>query len=238
CRLYGCPHVTNDPTKSHRTMLDRIRAMAERPFAAQAMKRTFTRKFEKHVSCEMDALSGPGSDLVQTRAIRARLPALLRELNVRTMLDVPCGDWFWMKTLDLDVDYIGADIVDALIERNTQQFANERRRFVQLDLQRDALPKVDLVLCRDCLVHFPLHGVALALANLKRSGSTYLLTTTFVDRTENDDIRVGRWRPLNLERAPFDLPPPLRSIDEECPEAENRDKRLALWRIDSIPDVA
>ena len=75
-----------------------------------------------------------------------------------------------------------------------------------------------------------------ALANLKRSGSTYLLTTTFVARGSNDDIRVGRWRPLNLERAPFNLPAPLRSIDEECPEPANRDKRLALWRIDSIPD--
>ena len=217
-------------------MLDRIRDMAQQPFAAQAMKRTFTRKFEKHVSLEMDALSGPGSDLAQTRAIRAALPGLLRELNVRTMLDVPCGDWFWMKTLDLDVDYTGADIVDALIQRNTQEFADVRRRFVQLDVQRDALPKVDLVLCRDCLVHFPLSGIALALANLKRSGSTYLLTTTFVDRGSNDDIRVGRWRPLNLERAPFNLPAPLRSIDEECPEPANRDKRLALWRIDSIPD--
>jgi SAM-dependent methyltransferase len=230
--------VTDEPTKAQRSLLERIRDVASRPFAAQAMKRTFTRKFEKHVSLEMDALSGPGSDLAQTRAVRAALPTLLRELNVRTMLDVPCGDLFWMKTLDLNVDYVGADIVEPLIERNTRQFANARRRFVQLDLQRDALPKVDLVFCRDCLVHFPLHGVALALSNIKRSGSRYLLTTTFVDRASNDDIRVGRWRPLNLERAPFDLPPPLRLMDEECPEPTNRDKRLGLWRIDALPDVA
>jgi hypothetical protein len=87
-------------------------------------------------------------------------------------------------------------------------------------------------------VHFPLRGIALALANIKRSGSTYLLTTTFVERASNDDIRVGRWRPLNLERAPFGLPPPLQLVDEECPEPANRDKRLGLWRIESIPDVA
>jgi SAM-dependent methyltransferase len=229
--------VTDDTTKPPRSLFDRIRDVALRPFAAQTMKRTFTRKFEKHVSLQMDALSGPGSDLAQTRAIRERLPTLLLELGVRTMLDVPCGDLFWMQTLDLDVDYVGADIVGPLIERNTQRFANARRRFVQLDVQRDALPKVDLVLCRDCLVHFPHRGVAAALANIKRSGSSYLLTTTFVDRTANDDIRVGRWRALNLERAPFGLPPPLRMIDEKCPEFANRDKRLGLWRIDSIPNV-
>ena len=217
--------------------LQRMWRNVARPFAVRTMKRAFTKKFEKHVALEMDALSGPGSDLEQTRAVRARLPALLHELRVKTMLDVPCGDFFWMKTLDLDVDYTGADIVDALIERNAKRYATERRRFVQMNLQEDALPRVDLVFCRDCLVHFPTRGVAAALANIKRSGSTYLLATTFVERTVNDDIRVARWRPLNLERAPFRLPPPLLVIDEECPEPEFRDKRLGLWRIDSIPDV-
>jgi len=202
------------------------------------MKRAFTKKFVKHAAREMDALSGPGSGLEQTRAVRARLPSLLGELGVKTMLDAPCGDFFWMKALDLDVDYVGADIVDALIARNTQRYASARRRFVQLNLQTDPLPKVDLVFCRDCLVHFPLRGVAAALANVKRSRSTYLLTTTFADRRVNDDIRVACWRPLNLERAPFRLSPPILTIDEECPEPQFRDKRLGLWRIDSIPDVA
>ena len=230
--------MADDVSKPRPSFVRRLLQSATEPFAARAMKRAFTRKFTKHVALEMDALSGPGSDLEQTRAVRARLPSLLRELGVTKMLDVPCGDFFWMKTLDLDVDYVGADIVDALIERNAQRYAGARRRFVQLNLQADPLPKVDLVFCRDCLVHFPQRGVAAALANLKRSGSAYLLTTTFVDRTVNEDIRVARWRPLNLERAPFHLPPPILTIDEECPDPPFRDKRLGLWRIDSIPDVA
>jgi len=230
--------VADDPSKARPSLLRRVWRSVTQPFATRAMERAFAKKFAKHVALEMDALSGPGSDLEQTRAVRARLPALLRELGVKTMLDAPCGDFFWMQTLDLDVDYVGADIVDALIERNVRRYANARRRFVRLNLQADPLPTVDLVFCRDCLVHFPLRGVAAALANIKRSGSTYLLTTTFVDRTSNDDIRVARWRPLNLERAPFLLPPPDLTIDEECPEPAFRDKRLGLWRIDSIPEVA
>ena len=230
--------MTDDDTKARASLVRRMWRSATQPFAARAMKRAFTKKFAKHLTLGMDALSGPGSDLRQTRAVRARLPGLLRELGVRSMLDAPCGDVFWMKTLDLDVDYVGADIVDALIERNAARYGGARRRFVQLDLLTDPLPKVDLVFCRDCLVHFPQRGVAAALANIKRSGSTYLLTTTFVDRTANDDIRIARWRPLNLECAPFHLPAPILTIDEECPEPEFRDKRLGLWRIDSIPDVA
>ena len=47
-----------------------------------------------------------------------------------------------------------------------------------------------------------------AFDNLRRSGSTWLLTTTFLDHHENVDIESGDWRILNLTRAPFNLPAP------------------------------
>ncbi len=37
--------------------------------------------------------SGGGSDLTQTAEVRKQLPSLLSEFDVRTMLDIPCGDW-------------------------------------------------------------------------------------------------------------------------------------------------
>jgi SAM-dependent methyltransferase len=195
----------------------------------------FTRKFRRHVRQAMESVSGPGSDLRQTQAIRARLPQLLQSLNVRSLLDVPCGDFHWMRLVETDADYVGADIVAELIERNQRAYGSERRRFICIDLCRDALPRADLVLCRDCLVHLPNRDVARALANIRQSGATYLLTTTFVERAGNPDIATGKWRPLNLQRPPFDLPAPLDLIDECHPSAEYRDKRLALWRLDAVP---
>ena len=39
------------------------------------------------------------------------------------MLDIPCGDFYWMKEVDLkDIEYIGADIVDELIKKNNDKF--------------------------------------------------------------------------------------------------------------------
>lgn len=102
-----------------------------------------------------------------------------------------------------------------------------------LDLTRDRLPTVDLVLCRDCLVHLSFAQAQQALANIAASGARYLLTTTFTGRSENADIPTGKWRALNLQRPPFNLPQPLELINERCTEKDGRyaDKSLGLWPV-------
>jgi hypothetical protein len=57
--------------------------------------------------------SGAGSDLDATRAISNALPGVLDSLSVLSMLDIPCGDFLWMRHLDLaSVTYTGADIIE------------------------------------------------------------------------------------------------------------------------------
>ena len=162
---------------------------------------------------------------------------LLSAMRIQTLLDAPCGDFNWADRLTDVVDaYIGVDIVGELIARNSREYGGGNRTFIVADLTRDPLPKSDLVLCRDCLVHFPFADIWATLANFKRSGAEYLLTTTFVGRAVNRNIRLGRWRPLNLEAAPFHFPPPLEVIDEQCTHSGGiyRDKRLGLWRMDVV----
>ncbi|HEX8999730.1 MAG TPA: class I SAM-dependent methyltransferase, partial [Blastocatellia bacterium] len=78
-----------------------------------------------------------------------------------------------------------------------------------------------------------------ALRNFKRSKSEYLLTTTFPKTEVNEDILTGEWRPLNLQRAPFNFPEPLRLINERCTEEGDRyaDKSLGLWRLSDLPNL-
>ena len=64
---------------------------------------------------------------------------------------------------------------------------------MHLDITRDRLPRVDLILCRDVLPHLSFADIARAVDNFKRSGATWLLTNTFVDRPRNDDIPTGAW---------------------------------------------
>ncbi|MFC9254517.1 class I SAM-dependent methyltransferase [Amycolatopsis thailandensis] len=186
------------------------------------------------------SVSGPGSESVQTQGLREQLPALLERFGVRTLLDLPCGDFGWLSEVDLDLDrYIGADIVTDLVEANAARFRDDPvREFRILDLTGDPLPAADLVLCRDCLVHLSFADIERALGNLRRSGSRYLLTTTFTELGTNNDIVTGDWRPLNLCREPFGFPEPLAVLVEGCTEEGGAyaDKSLGLWEIASIVD--
>lgn len=182
-----------------------------------------------------ESRSGPGSGLEETEAIRRELPRLLRETSTRVLLDAPCGDFYWMSMLDLGVDlYIGADVLARLVRENTRRFGSERRRFIQLDLTRDRLPHCDLVLCRDCLDHLSFTDARRALDNIARSSARYVLLTTYPLRDGNTDVQTGDWRPLNLLRPPFNLPPPEQSVLERVDRPGYPEKLLGLWRRDAL----
>lgn len=189
---------------------------------------------------DAESRSGTGSNLRETEHIRQALADLLESLHVRSVLDLPCGDFHWMREVPLPAGatYVGGDIVEQLVERNRSKYGSENRDFRTMDLMRDPLPAADLILCRDALVHFSFADIRAAVFNLKLSGAEYLLTTHFAGNRKNSDIVTGQWRPLNLTQAPFYFPPPLLTIDEQCSErdGEYRDKCLALWRLKDLPE--
>jgi len=207
------------------------------PLRSGTMEERFQRMIRMYVRQQLESLSGPGSTLEETRVIRAQIPILLANLDVKVLLDIPCGDFHWMKEVELKMDrYIGADVLADLIRANKEKFERTNRTFLRLDLTVDDLPEADLVFCRDCLVHLSFADIFRAFANIKRSGATYLLTTTFPSVGENLDILTGEWRRLNLEMDPFNLPAPLRLLNEECTIPLYSDKSLGLWRVSDLPD--
>lgn len=181
-----------------------------------------------------ESASGEGASQDQTTRLKEQLPGLLREIGADRLLDLPCGDYSWMREIELPVvEYIGADLVPSLVAGHQSRYGDDRHRFLTLDLRVDALPAADVLLCRDCLVHLSFDDIALALDNIRRSGIGYLLTTTFPGCERNVDIMTGDWRLLNLMRAPFNFPPPVRLLNEGCTEGGGlfRDKSLGLWRL-------
>jgi SAM-dependent methyltransferase len=199
------------------------------------VRAAFTRHYERRDWLEPETVSGRGSSLKRTSAIRRDLPALFREFAVQRVLDVGCGDFHWFHALDVELEsYVGIDVVEDLVAMNQRRYGTPRRRFVALDILRDPLPRADLIVCRDCLVHLKNRQVSAALRNFRRSGSRYLLATTFTGDHPNHDAPLGGWRPLNLERTPFSLGPPLQLISE-CESVEDprySDKSLGLWTLE------
>jgi hypothetical protein len=202
----------------------------------EEMTRRFKHIYQGNYWGGDQSVSGLGSSLEQTAVLRSVLPSLLKDLRVSTLLDAPCGDFFWMKELTLDIDYIGVDIVPEAVERNQRQYAAARRTFLVRNITQDVLPHADGILCRDCLDHLSFDDAFRALQNLKRTGAAYLLATTYVDRTRNDDIETSHWRPTNLQLAPFLFPPPIQLINEHCTEEGGKwsDKSLGVWKLQEL----
>lgn len=190
---------------------------------------------------DVESLSGKGSNLAATEELRCLLPVLLKELGATSMLDVPCGDFHWMAHVDLQgVDYLGGDIVEELVQANMARHSRPGRSFRRIDLISGPVPRADLVFVRDCLVHLSARHVMASLANIRASGSTWLLTTTFPESATNEDIPTGHWRAIDLTRAPFGLPLPVRLIAEGKADVRGQapDKMLGLWRIADLPDFS
>jgi hypothetical protein len=180
-----------------------------------------------------ESRSGQGASADQTAVLARALPDLLRRLGVGALLDLPCGDYGWMRRIELPtVRYIGADLLPELIGPLQERFGDAMHSFAVLDLTRDPLPAADLLLCRDCLVHLSFADIRRALGNIVRSGIPWLLTTTFPQCDGNEEIVTGDWRPLDLERDPFGFPAPLELLNERCTEGGGLfgDKSLGLWR--------
>ncbi|WP_027554610.1 class I SAM-dependent methyltransferase [Bradyrhizobium sp. Cp5.3] len=185
------------------------------------------------------SVSGLGSEDPATAAIREALPSLLKRLGACSLLDAPCGDASWIGRLGLEVDFTGVDIVPSLIESNHQRVERGELsgRFLIADITRDALPPADVILCRDCLVHLSFQNIGRAVTRFRASGARFLLATTFPELESNEDCEDGDWRALNMERAPFNWPPPRELINERCEEGGGgwHDKSLGLWRLDELP---
>lgn len=197
----------------------------------RSTERVFTEIYVANAWGDESSRSGPGSNLENTRVVRDFLPRFLHEVNANSLLDLPCGDLHWMKTIDLgDVTYIGGDIVAQIIEKNRASFRASGRQFEVIDLVKDDLPAVDVLLCRDCFIHLPSKVILASVRNIKRSSIRFLITNTYTEVTENIDIELGGFRHLNLCLPPFSFPMP----SQLHREIEGTGKSLGVWNVSDL----
>jgi SAM-dependent methyltransferase len=194
----------------------------------------FTDYYKRNIWGNPESLSGDGSTVEYTENIRKELPAIFEKLGVRSLLDAPCGDYNWFRFVPRseNIRYTGGDIVENLILRNKEKYENQNTTFIHLDIMKDSLPQVDFWLCRDVLFHFSNKDIFLTLNNFLKSRIPYLMTSSHTECQQNTDILTGSFRLLNLERPPFDFPPPILSVDDWIEGFPVR--KLCLWDRQSL----
>jgi hypothetical protein len=176
-------------------------------------------------------LSGWGSTIEVTNVTREIIEKVIKEYDIKSMVDAACGDFKWMplvlEQLSKDFKYTGCDIVPALIEKNSKAYS--QYEFKVNDFVKDGVPKAELIFCRDVLQHITVSDIKDALKKFSTSGAEYLLATTHLRRygwRNGRDIKVGKCKDRNLMYEPFNLPNPLVVFSEEY-----GNKFLGLWKL-------
>ncbi len=217
-------------------LLCSIKRKLIKPFIIRdSPKRIFTDIYLHNHWKGTESVSGSGSTLKQTQYLRRDLEKILKIYRIGSILDIPCGDYNWMKFVEKqNIKYTGADIVKPLIKLNKKRYGQDKlRKFIVKDIIKDTLPTNDLIICRDCFVHLSFDEILKSIINIKKSNGKFLLATTFTDHFINTDSSRGGWRKLNMQKEPFNFPTPVFIINEKCTEGngESSDKSMGLWLI-------
>jgi hypothetical protein len=203
--------------------------------ADELFKKEWTRDFAYRVKLQeegMESIAGYGTTKHSFRIIVEELPKLFKELEIKTMLDAACGDYYGMVDVDFtDVNYIGIDMVTAQIQLNKEKYPNVD--FRNINMVTDELPSGDLVFARDVLVHTSSSNIKRFLKNCKDAGYKYLLTTTFPEVDNQELGGVLGWRMLNFDKEPWGFTP-IQIISEQ--HDMNPEKCLGLYSIEDISD--
>jgi hypothetical protein len=173
-----------------------------------------------------DSLSGVGSTQVATSELAVQLSTFLREVGCRRLVDIGCGDFNWMRKVEGDFDYLGIDVVPAVVAENNTQYAHDRRRFTCLDATREALGPGDVAVCREVLFHLSFQDGLRLLRNIEAAGFQYVLFTHDKSVWFNSDIRSGDFRRINLLKAPFSFAAPQRELTDD---KVSLGRVLAVW---------
>jgi hypothetical protein len=183
-------------------------------FSAEEASEVFDRIFTENYWGSNSTRSGVGSEERYAAPYRARLKALLEREAFESIFDAPCGDLSWIVSMILTtkLGYIGGDISRAAISSSCMRYPELDLRV--FDITTDRFPQVDLWHCRDCLFHLPFSLIYQALDNFLVSSIPFALITSHRSLLlhSNLDVDLGGFRFLDLERAPFSFPPPLRRI--------------------------
>ena len=149
--------------------------------------------------------SGGGSDPDALGPYLAYLQNMLRTVNIRSILDLGCGDWRYVRTLDLcGADYVGIDCVRSVVDENTRKYSGDRVRFVFGDLLDMDFPPADLLICKDVLQHLPTEGVLRILPKLEKFPCC-LLTNDWGSNVRDIGDTSNPYAGLDLQSEPFSL---------------------------------
>lgn len=160
--------------------------------------------------------SGTGTENANTEKYINAVIAFIREKQIKSILDIGCGDFKVMSRIvnAVDIEYTGADVAINVVEHNSKQYSNQKIKFIHLNAITGQLPKADLITIRQVLQHLSNEHISTILPKAIAS-SRFLLVTEHLpayqniqynlDKAAGPDIRLYNDSGVFLEQPPFSI---------------------------------
>ncbi len=176
-----------------------------------------------------ESVSGLGSDIKVTEKLVLELSDFIKTNQIKSLLDVACGDFIWMKNLvdkNQNLKYHGLEIVKEIVDNNNKKYANSKIKFDCIDVINSKLPEnYDLILVRDFFIHIKNDDIKNILEKIKLSNCKYFAVNNFPKIMINKEVKnYGHHRPINIEIEPFNLKQIYKVIDDH-------DRKLNIYKI-------
>lgn len=160
--------------------------------------------------------SGPGSSESYTVQYRSYLAGFIMSRQVKTVLDIGCGDWQFSHLMDwesLSVEqYLGLDCVESVIDENITKYKSTCVNFRLLDITENDVPetacgnsKWDLIILKDVVQHWPSSTIKNTLEKLRGYCKYILLTNCYTTLGNATEINIGEWQRLSRFHEPLKL---------------------------------
>lgn len=182
------------------------------------MESIFTAIYENRMwgdNChsEYRGSSGGGSDIEYNQKHYVPfLKGFIQEHGIRTVVDLGCGDFRCGPLIygDLQIQYVGYDTYRPMVEHHQRQsklLPPSKYTFHALDFykEKEKLVGADLCIMKDVLQHWSQAHIRTFLDDViqRKLYNWILICNCSAQRSDQDDIQSGGWRPLSASMEPL-----------------------------------
>lgn len=124
--------------------------------------------------------------------------------DISTVVEIGCGDWEVSSRIDWSgVDYTGYDLVESLIDYNTEHFGSGNIKFICDDtIISNNATKADLIIVKDVFQHLPPSFCKDFIKSIPMNFKYNIITN---DYSNNNEIEIGGYCGNDFSQEPFNM---------------------------------
>ena len=165
---------------------------------------------------------------------------VINRYDIKNVIEIGCGDFtVASQYVDKCQNYLGIDVVKALVEHNQRTYGTKAVRFLFADASRTKLPGCDLCIIRQVLQHLSNKDIINIFINItakyilvtEHLPAAHKVTSFNLDKKPGADIRVPRGSGVFIDRPPFNLNAQVLMEANVTSDIHEADERFVTWLV-------